>query len=332
MSSLFDLASRVAAGGPLGEQDARQLAATTDLATVGMVAAEARRVHGGDGVTFVRVAELSCGATSPEAGFPEAAGELRITGTPASIDEAVAAVRVCANAAGHEGAAAPSEKIEALSPGEKVGVSGPLSSGAGRVVTGFSLADLWTLAGGNVAALRDLAGVLKDAGLSAVAEVALDPGGPLSWAQIEEALDAVTASGLLAPVARWDAAPADPVAALKAVRELQAKTRAFRAFAPLPRGPESEPPQTGYDGVKLVALARVMLDNVPAIQVDWIRHGPKLAQVALLFGASDLDRVSPSDDSPLGHRRAPLEEVQRNITAAFLKPLERDGRFEKVSR
>jgi 2-iminoacetate synthase ThiH len=71
---------------------------------------------------------------------------------------------------------------------------------------------------------------------------------------------------------------------------------------------------------------------VPAIQVDWARHGPKLAQVALLFGASDLDRVSPSDAAPLGHRRAPLEEVERNIRAAFLQPVERDGRFERVSR
>lgn len=301
MSSLFDLASKVAAGGPLAEQDARQLAATTDLATVGMVAAEARRVHGGDGVTFVRVAELACGAPPPDAGFPSAAGEVRITGAPASVDEAIATVRAC-------------------------------SSASGSVITGFSLADLWTLAGGNAAALGALAGALKDAGLSAVADVAVDLDGRLSRAQIEEALAAVTTAGLAAPVARWDTTPADPVAALKLVRELQAKTGAFRAFAPLPRAAETEPPQTGYDGVKLVALARVMLDNVPAIQVDWIRHGPKLAQVALLFGASDLDHVSPSDESPLGHRRAPLEEVQRNITAAFLKPLERDGRFEKVTR
>ncbi len=73
-----------------------------------------------------------------------------------------------------------------------------------------------------------------------------------------------------------------------------------------------------------------MLDNVPAIGRAGSVHGPKLAPVALLFGASDLDRVSPSDDSPLGHRRAPLEEVQRNISAAFLNPIERDGRFEKV--
>src|ERR1700741_1304313 len=100
MSSLFDLASKVATGGPISDEDARQLAATTDLATVGMVAAEARRVHGGDGVTFVRVAELACGETLPDAGFPEAAGELRITGTPASIDEAVATVRACASSNG----------------------------------------------------------------------------------------------------------------------------------------------------------------------------------------------------------------------------------------
>ena len=99
MSSLFDLASKVAAGGALAEQDARQLAATTDLATVGMVAAEARRVHGGDRVTFVRVAEFACGETLPDAGFPTAAGEVRITGTPASIDEAIATVRACARSA-----------------------------------------------------------------------------------------------------------------------------------------------------------------------------------------------------------------------------------------
>jgi hypothetical protein len=303
VSSLFDLASKVASGGPLAEQDARQLAATTDLATVGIVAAEARRVHGGDSVTFVRVAEFACGETLPDAGFPAVAGEVRITGVPKSVDEAIATVRACASA-----------------------------GAAGRVLTGFSLADLWSLAGGNAAALSALAGALKGAGLAAVADVAVDQDGRLSRAQIEDALAAVTAGGLVAPVARWDTTPADPVAALKEVRELQARTRAFRAFAPLPRAAETEPPQTGYDGVKLVALARVMLDNVPAIQVDWIRHGPKLAQVALLFGASDLDRVSPSDDSPLGHRRAPLEEVQRNITAAFLKPIERDGRFEKVTR
>lgn len=333
--SMFDLAQKVSHGGKLSDADARQLAATTDLVTVGMVAAEARRVHGGDRVTYVRVAEIACGtaansgaasgdaakadaadghgtngdaATSHATGdhasaaatWPAAAREIRITGVPASVDEAMAAVRAV------------------------------VARAEGRPVTGFSLVDLWTLAG-SMHALQDLAVRLADAGLAAIADVPLDR---VMQAGVDPRalFAALKTAGLAAPVARWDGMPEDPVAALKDVHALQAETNAFRAFAPLPRALETEPPPTGYDGVKLIALARVMLDNVSAIQVDWVRHGPKLAQVALLFGASDLDRVSPSDDSPLGHRRAPLEEVQRNIHAAFLQPLERDGRFDVVSR
>ena len=63
------------------------------------------------------------------------------------------------------------------------------------------------------------------------------------------------------------------------------------------------------------------------IQVDWLRYGPKLAQVALTFGADDLDEVSPSDESPDGRRRAPIEEVRRNIEAAGFVAAERDGFF-----
>ena len=51
-------------------------------------------------------------------------------------------------------------------------------------------------------------------------------------------------------------------------------------------------PTTGYDDVKMVALARLAAPNIPSIQVDWPRYGPKLAQVALTFGADDLDGVS----------------------------------------
>jgi hypothetical protein len=52
--------------------------------------------------------------------------------------------------------------------------------------------------------------------------------------------------------------------------------------------------------------------------------------VALLFGANDLDHVPATDDAPLGPRRAPLEEVRRNIVAASLTPAARTGRFEPV--
>jgi 2-iminoacetate synthase ThiH len=65
--------------------------------------------------------------------------------------------------------------------------------------------------------------------------------------------------------------------------------------------------------------------------VDWLRYGPKLAQVALTFGADDLDCVSATHDAPDGRRRAPLEEVRRNIEAAGFSPAERDGRFNVVA-
>jgi 2-iminoacetate synthase ThiH len=61
--------------------------------------------------------------------------------------------------------------------------------------------------------------------------------------------------------------------------------------------------------------------------VDWSRYGPKLAQVALTFGADDVWGVSASDEAPEGRRRAPLEEIRRNAEAAGFEPVERDGRF-----
>ena len=64
--------------------------------------------------------------------------------------------------------------------------------------------------------------------------------------------------------------------------------------------------------------------------MDWRGYGPKLAQVALTFGADDVDGVSAFDDRDLGTRRATLEEIQRNIRAASLDAVERDGRFAPV--
>jgi aminodeoxyfutalosine synthase len=320
-SSLSGLARKAAAGLPISEDEARDLMATTDLVTVGMIASEARRVRVGDRVTYIRVAELAANlaaaapaaiagtaalassAETPTAWPPASAREVRIIGTPASAAEVIAAARAAA-----------------LAMGTRPDVS----------LTAFSLADLWTLAGSDASRLRELAASLREAGVSAVAEVPLDEFS--SADALAAAIAAVTSAGLLAPVASWHAAPEDAVASLMALHALQEQTHAFRAFAPLPRQQSISAPSTGYEDVKIVAVARAVLNNVDHIQVDWAAHGPKLAQVALLFGASDLDRVSPADDAPLGHRRAPIEEVQRNVKSAFLDPVERDGRFAQVVR
>ena len=114
------------------------------------------------------------------------------------------------------------------------------------------------------------------------------------------------------------------------VADLQRRVAVIRAFAPLPRRFNAAVPTTGYDDLKRVALARLIVDNIPSIQVDWSLYGPKLAQVALTVGADDVDAVSPDDEAGEGRRRAPLEEIRRNIRAAGQEPIERNGRFEPL--
>jgi aminodeoxyfutalosine synthase len=109
--------------------------------------------------------------------------------------------------------------------------------------------------------------------------------------------------------------------------ELQNAHGNIQSLNPLPLSLATFRPTTGYEDVKMVALARLAAPNIPSIQVDWRRYGPKLAQVALTFGADDVDGISPSDDEPEGRRRAARVEIERNIQVAGFSAVERDGRF-----
>jgi aminodeoxyfutalosine synthase len=116
------------------------------------------------------------------------------------------------------------------------------------------------------------------------------------------------------------------------VAAVQRNVAVIRSFAPLPRRVTPAAPSTGYDDVKRVAIARLAIENIPSIQVDWALYGPKLAQVALTMGADDVDAVSAEDDESEGRRRAPLAEIIRNIRAAGFEPVERNGRYEPMAR
>ncbi len=116
---------------------------------------------------------------------------------------------------------------------------------------------------------------------------------------------------------------------LRRVRSWDGVGGVCRALAPLPPV-EPSPPATGYSDLRQVALARLLVDNIDSIQVDWSRHGPKLAQVALTFGADDVDAVPAVASRDQGWRRSPREEIRRNITAAGFVPVPRNGRFEAL--
>lgn len=81
---------------------------------------------------------------------------------------------------------------------------------------------------------------------------------------------------------------------LDALRMAQDETNGFLAFIPLSFHPKNTEMSTlsrttGIDDLKNIAVARLMLDNFPHIKAYWVMIGPKVAQIALSFGADDMD-------------------------------------------
>lgn len=287
--------SRLDAGERLSADVIRQLAETPDILALGMLAdAQRRRLHDGR-VTYLRVARCAFDRSFADQ-VPPAAREVRLTGAPDSLTRAVEAV----------------QQAKAFA--------------ADRALTGFSWAAVQALATGGTTIARVLE-ELKGAGLEAVAELPLD-----GDADVDAAVDRLIAAGYERIRLTLDKAPAaERVALLLRAGALQARVGRIQALNPLPSVLNTFRPTTGYDDVKMVAIARLAAPAIDTVQVDWLRYGPKLAQVALTFGADDFDGVTPSDEAPEGRRRAPLEDVRRNIEAAGFTPVERDGRFAVLS-
>jgi len=193
-------------------------------------------------------------------------------------------------------------------------------------VTGFALDELQALALDARRTLADVCRTLRAAGMSAVAAVAIDMLGDFT------AVEEVRAAGLTASrLIVQSLAPDARIEMVERARDLQAAVGGFKAFAPLPRTFSAAQPTTGFDDVKLVALARLLVSNIDSIQVDWPLYGPKLAQVALTVGADDIDGVAAVETGLLGTRRSAVEEIRGNIRAAALEPVERNARFEAIA-
>lgn len=289
-TTLFDThIDRITAGERLTADEIRELARTADILPLGMLAdALRRRLHGAR-ATFVRVAACAFDQSIADA-VPPAARELRLTGSPETLDAAFDAVQAAKSVAGL------------------------------RPVAAFSWADVERWGG------KDVRGALKElraAGLDAIAELRLD-----SVSDMRAALGALAAAGFSqVRLSVANAAAADRVELLLRAAAWQDELGCIQTIDPLPSKLSTFRPTTGYEDVKVVAIARLAAPNIPSVQVDWPRYGPKLAQVALTFGADDIYGISASDEAPEGRRRAPLEEIRRNIEAAGFAPVERDGRF-----
>jgi len=82
---------------------------------------------------------------------------------------------------------------------------------------------------------------------------------------------------------------------LMRIRRLQDETGGFTAFIPWSFQPDNTQmpmaQQSGVDYLRIVALSRLVLDNIPHIQAGWVTEGPDMAQLALSFGADDFGGV-----------------------------------------
>ena len=298
LTALDQQLARIEAGGRLSADELAALAASADILPLGMLADAARRRLRGTTATYVRVA--LCPVTPPiEPGLIlPAAREVRLSGAPDSLPAALSAVEAVRRPAGD------------------------------RPISGYSWTDVERWAEESAHPVPDVLAALRHAGLDALSEIPLDEVGNLA-----EALDRLGHAGfqkvrltVTRPAPVRDLLPLFLRSAM-----LQDQFGLVEALNPLPLQLDALRPTSGYDDVRAVALARLAVSNIPTIQVYWLRYGPKLAQVALTFGADDLDTVPASDDAPDGRRRAPLEEVRRNIEAAGFRAVERDGRFGSVA-
>ena len=287
---------KIADGAALDDRDCQMLSENCGLLALGVAADDVRRRRHADRVTFVQVVDVPLNTATNEGTLPDQVGELRLTGRPASVAAAVAAVRAV------------------------VARAGPVP------VTGFALDDLQGLSGHDMGRLGDVLLELREAGLALVTEAAAD-----TLFDPAPVFDVLRTCGLT--VARLTLGDAAGEAAFPLIRRIGTWDGAgtvCRSFSPL-RLAAPLPPTTGYSDLRQVALARLLVDNIDSIQVDWASYGPKLAQVALTFGADDVDAVPAAPLDDLGWRRSPGEEVRRNITAAGFAAVQRNGCFETLA-
>lgn len=131
---------------------------------------------------------------------------------------------------------------------------------------------------------------------------------------------------------------------LLALRDLQDDTGGFMAFIPLPFHPQNTVFErrgwkfsTGQDDLKMIAVSRLMLDNIEHVKAYWIMISTPLAQVALSFGANDIQgtvveeqiahaagAVTPTEEK--------VEALVRVIQEAGKVPVQRDTFYRELRR
>lgn len=153
--------------------------------------------------------------------------------------------------------------------------------------------------------------------------------------------------------------PQDIIDHLDAVRKLQDKTGGFTAFIPWSFQPgntelqasgvrsqktqnskfktqnSKTQPATGVEYLRVLALSRIYLDNVPNIQASWVTQGLKMAQVALRFGANDFGSTMLEENvvAAAGVKyRVTIDDIISAIKSSGFQPAQRDMYYNIIRK
>lgn len=240
-------------------------------------------------------------------------------------------------------------------------------------IHGFSPPEICYMADKVGLSLRKTISILKDAGLDSIpgggAEVLSDrirkkisprKIGKDRWLRVMEEAHKLgmktTATMMFGSIEE----PEDIIEHLDSIRRLQDRTGGFTAFIPWSfqpgntklgvqssefrvqnsknselRTPNSTLfPATAVEYLRILALSRVYLDNVPNIQASWVTQGIKLAQIALRFGANDFGSTMLEENvvASTGLRyRVSIKDILNAIRGAGFKPAQRDMYYNIIS-
>jgi cyclic dehypoxanthinyl futalosine synthase len=216
----------------------------------------------------------------------------------------------------------------------------------------FSPAEIDHIAGREGMAYSQLIGLMQDAGLDSIpgasdllvdsvrAQVSPNKCSRDVWATV---IRAIADHGMFSSATMtygMGESLADRVEHLMFVRKIQDETGVFQAFIPWSFSPANTQmcdivAAGGLTYLKMVAISRIVLDNIVHIQAGWLTEGLELAQLALKMGADDMGGVLTEElvvKAAGGHNQVTVDMLCDLIRNAGKEPVRRDSRYQPCER
>jgi cyclic dehypoxanthinyl futalosine synthase len=215
--------------------------------------------------------------------------------------------------------------IHAFSPPEIVYFARRQSLGTGEVIARLRAAGLDSIPGGGAEILVDSVRTRVSPRKCSAAE----------WLAVMEEAHAQWLRTTATMMFGHEETVEDRLAHLFALRDLQDRTGGFTAFIPWAFQPHNtaihREPETAVSYLRLLAISRLVLDNFDNIQASWVTMGPKVAQLALYFGANDFGSTMIEENVVAAAGvsfRLTVEEIRRIIESAGFTPRQRTMSYE----